>query len=170
MPESKNSHRMVLAARRENEALDLKLGGKNARQIGEVLGMSPAGARLALVRAVEKLQRQTLDKTEHWRTITNARYERLLESIWTRATNSDDAAVNLALKIIDGQKKIFGIDEPIKQQITGVGGGPVLIQTSEQLDQLDTDELLQLRKTVLRLTAPVVDTPIDEADFEEVDQ
>ncbi len=111
---TKNNAEAALARQREHDALQLRIGGGSLRQIGEALGISHETARQALDRAMQRLIEDTQDKAEDLQTIQGARLEALFLGIWPKALAGVPDQVDRALKVMERQARLFGLDGPVK--------------------------------------------------------
>lgn len=107
---------------RSQSAVGLRLSGASYTDIARVLEYtSPAQAR----QAIERVLASTADSPEdlkNMRVLQTRRYERLLQSVMSKAVDPEDAehlAYNgRALAIIDRISKLHGVDAPTQVQFT----------------------------------------------------
>ena len=97
-------------------AISLRLAGASLDTIAVQLGYASA-RRVRDV--IERALAETVDPTEdtsHLRKVQQARLERMLTSVWTRANNPKDpdhlAYSARALAIIDRENRMLGLDMP----------------------------------------------------------
>jgi len=98
-------------------ALALRLAGASYSEVAEALGLAGAQeARDHTEHALAWKAWEDKDGRERMRAENGARLERLLRSVWTKATNPDNeehlAAVKVARELIDRYCKLFGLDAP----------------------------------------------------------
>jgi hypothetical protein len=103
-------------ARKSNAAIQLRLAGATWEEIAISLGYpTPRQALVATERALEKQLDTDIDR-EKMRRLANARLERLLRSVWTKAIDPEHPdhliAVTKAKELIDRHAKLFGLDAP----------------------------------------------------------
>ena len=98
-------------------ALALRLAGAGYDDVAEALGL--ANAQVARRMAEEALEARAWDDVQgrdRMRAENGARLERLLRSVWAKATNPDHpeqlTAVKVAKELIDRHCKLYGLDAP----------------------------------------------------------
>lgn len=105
---------------RQESAVALRVAGANYSEIARTLGYRNAtearrGVEEALARSVGDEDR------EQMRFLEGRRIERILRSIFPRATNEDDpeqlAAARVALMLIDRHSKLYGLDAPTQVEV-----------------------------------------------------
>jgi hypothetical protein len=79
-------------------------------QIAEALGMTAGGVHKAVMRAMERTQRETDEKAEALREIEYLRLERMHMGLWPRATSGDEKAVHAELGIAKRRCDLLGLD------------------------------------------------------------
>lgn len=104
-------------ARQANAALALRLAGAGYDEVADMLGLASAGAaRTAAESALEARAWDDVTGREKLRAENGARLERLLRSVWAKATNPDDpehlVAVRVARDVIDRHCRLYGLDAP----------------------------------------------------------
>lgn len=103
--------------RSANAALALRLAGASYAEVADALGLTNSQtARDQVEQALAWKAFEDKDGRERMRAENGARLERLLRSVWTKATNPDHeehlAAVKVARELIDRYCKLFGLDAP----------------------------------------------------------
>lgn len=98
-------------------ALALRLAGAGYDEIADALGLSsPAVAREHAERALEARAWDDVVGRDKLRAEAGARLDRLMRSVWAKATNPDDpehlAAVKVARELVDRQCRLYGLDAP----------------------------------------------------------
>ena len=63
-------------------------------------------------RELERRQEENAETAEHLRDLQQVRIERMLQGLWSKAITGEEAAVDKALKLLQRQAKLFGLDEP----------------------------------------------------------
>jgi hypothetical protein len=102
--------------RKANAALELVVDqGSSWIEVAEVLGYPTArAAKVAVEQALEK-NLQTADR-EHLRRFVSVKLDRLLRSVWSKATNEEDpdqlAAVTVARGLMQDSVKLWGLAAP----------------------------------------------------------
>tara|TARA_R100000808_G_scaffold1997_1_gene8470 strand:+ start:9504 stop:9959 length:456 start_codon:yes stop_codon:yes gene_type:complete len=125
----KKNEREIVRQMRRYKALDMKMAGGTERSIAKALGVSNVQIHKDIRKVLGELADSFSPQADELRTLTMARYERLLLAHWPNALNGDPKATELCLSIINGQRAISGLDAPT--QITGADGGPVRISIDE---------------------------------------
>lgn len=126
------------AAERRLRALELRKGGATYRQIGERLGVSEAQAHRDVCRALAGLQKLCEAEAEVVRTLEIARLDALLVPMMRQALQGNQGAVDRVLRIAERRAKLLGLDAPVRQEVTGPGGGPI---QHRDVTELTDDEL-----------------------------
>lgn len=114
----KTSARKITARQREQLAVELRIAGATYSQIAEQLGCSRTGAFYAVKRALDRLAKETSDKTEQMRALFQARIERLIASYWLPAVSGDLRAAQFVLSLIEREARLFGLDAPTQVQVS----------------------------------------------------
>jgi UDP-N-acetylmuramyl tripeptide synthase len=104
-------------SRKATSALALRVAGADLEDIVEVVGFA---STKEAANAIDRALREKLDldpeAKSRLRTLTNRRLERLLRSVWTKATTQTSPdhlqAVGKAREIIADHRKLFGLDAP----------------------------------------------------------
>ena len=117
MTERQNPDERPRVPRAGAAALALRLAGAGYDEIADALGLtSSAVARENVEVALEARAWDDLAGRERMRSEAGARIERLLRSVWGKATNPDDAehlpAVKVARELIDRYVRLYGLDAP----------------------------------------------------------
>ena len=112
MVTKKKTPKQLASTARKNQILKLKLFGLNENQIAENLGLSVYRVRKAFKLALKEMNDETTDAVKTVRDTTHHRYEGLLAKLYPKvmADPIDYNALSAILKIIEGQRKLFGID------------------------------------------------------------
>lgn len=103
--------------RTASAALALRLAGASYVEVADALGLSDAAtARDQAEAALAWRAWDDKDGRERMRSENGARLERLLRSVWTKATDPDHPehlpAVKVAKELIDRHCKLYGLDAP----------------------------------------------------------
>ena len=107
----------VSPSRIGSAALALKLAGAGYDEVADALGLaSSAVARQRVEEALEARAWSDVEGRERMRAENGARIERLLRSVWTKATTPDHpehlAAIKVARELIDRHCRLYGLDAP----------------------------------------------------------
>lgn len=105
---------------RQEAAIALKIEGATYTDIAEALDYSSANhARQAVERGLASLVGP--EDREHLRFVEARRLERILRSLWPKATNADNpehlAAARTALGVIDRHARLYGLDAPVEMVV-----------------------------------------------------
>lgn len=102
---------------KERKALELRKAGMTYQQIADTIGYSsPSSAHSVVKRALERISDEPADDL---RKIMDERLNTLLMVTWPHAQGGDPTAVNQALRIMDRQAQLRGLDAP--QRIEHLG-------------------------------------------------
>jgi hypothetical protein len=116
----------VAANDKQRDALLLRKQGMTYEAIADTLGYaSPSGAYKAILSA---LQRTLQEPADDLRTLEGGRLDAMLEATWGPASRGIPQAVDRVLRILERRAKLYGLDAPVKQEITGKDGAPVAVQ------------------------------------------
>ena len=123
---NKKSAKTLAASARKNQIFQLKLLGYNEVQIAENMNLTLYRVRKDFKEALKEVNDETADRVKTIRDTTNMRYENLLRQLYAKIKYKqefvneigqketreklDYDAINAILKIIEGQRKLFGID------------------------------------------------------------
>lgn len=141
--------------RKANAAIQLRLAGATWPEIAIALGYpTPRQALVATEKALEKQLTDTDDR-DKMRKLANARLERLLRGVWSKAIDPESPEHLIALtksrELIADHRKLFGLDAPtevvvhnptqneLEQWVARVvmASGPLV----EELDILDVEAI-----------------------------
>ena len=112
MIKQNKSSRTLAATARRNQIVQLKLYGLNDVQIAENLNVTAYRVRKEYKQALQKMNDETSDFVKTIRDTTHQRYETLLTKLYPKVmkTPIDYEALSAILRIIEGERKLFGID------------------------------------------------------------
>ena len=123
--EQKASPRRIASAEKQRQALELRKAGASYDQIAEKLGWrGRSGAFNAVMRALRKTIQEPADDV---RKLEVERLDALLLALWPQARQGNQGAVDRVLRVMERRSKLLGLDAPTKQQVTGEGGGPLIV-------------------------------------------
>lgn len=136
-------------------AVALKLGGASFAEIAEVLDLeSPASAR-TLVENELAARSYDIEGREILRREASARLERLLKSVWMKATDPTSPehlpAVKVAVAVLDRHIRLNGLDAPSEVVIHT----PTAAEIDAWVSSLTQDSISELEA----LEANVIDVP-----------
>ena len=112
MTKQNKSARTLAATARRNQIVQLKLYGLNDVQIADNLNVTAYRVRKEYKQALQKMNDETSDFVKTIRDTTYQRYETLLTKLYPKVMKSpiDYEALSAILRIIEGERKLFGID------------------------------------------------------------
>jgi hypothetical protein len=108
--------------RKANSALQLKIAGASWEEIAEILGY-PSGqhAQTATEGALER-DLKSDESRKHLRGLNAKRLEKLLRSVWPKATDPQHpehlAAIATARQLLDREAKLRGLDAPTEYVVS----------------------------------------------------
>ncbi len=120
---SHNAEELLQTAERRAFVLERRAAGDNWQQVADSaadrfgLDALPNGwgrryAYKDFSRELKRRQEENAETAEHLRDLQQVRIERMLRGLWEKAITGDEAAVDKALKLLQRQAKLFGLDEP----------------------------------------------------------
>jgi hypothetical protein len=161
----RTSPRRLLAAEKQRQALELKIGGATLAQIAVKVGYTDSSGAYRAIQAALKATLQP--PADELRRLQYERLERLYEAAHNKAIGSlangqpDFEAMDRAIKILQRINALFGL-ETTKLKVGGDADAPP-VQVAAALDaqvrhevysRLSTDELRVLRDLRNRLAEP----------------
>lgn len=149
---SQTASRFILARQREEQALELRLGGASFARIGEALGMTSGGAYKATTRALARLDGKTEEKAATLRRIEVLRLDRMHLGLWPRATSGDEKAVRAELGISKRRSELLGLDRKPRPEPSDDG------ETVGRRDLSVTDVAAAMDATLLRYRSGQIDS------------
>lgn len=125
---------------RQEAAVGMRIAGANYSEIARVLEYSsPTMARQAVERAIAASTHST-ESREHQRFLESRRLERLLRSLWNKATDEKNdehlAAIRTAIALIDRHARLNGLDQPTEMVVYTPGAEEIqrwVAKISEQV-------------------------------------
>lgn len=108
--------RRILAKENERKALEMRKTGMTYEFIGIQLGLSTAGARACVLRAMEQMIQEPA------RELIIVQYERLnhmLLALWPQVNAGERGAISEARMIMQDMNRLMGADAPQKLQVSG---------------------------------------------------
>jgi hypothetical protein len=114
---SKVSKTRVLAAERRIQALSLRKKGLTYAEIGKELGCTSRRARSLVAYEFVRLKGEQNELAEEAFRTNIGRLDQLLEAVWHEALEGELEAVDTALKILDRQSRMMGLDAPARSEV-----------------------------------------------------
>lgn len=131
---------IALAREREVKALRLRIRGKSYEEIGQALGISRGGAYLAVLRRLRKLDTLATGEAVHLRCIESERLLFAMDAISLAVQDGDTDAVREWRQLSESMRKLWGLDAPHQQQITGADGGPLQVSWAQFVMAASADD------------------------------
>lgn len=145
----KTSKRALNAAERRRMAMNLRLAGKSFQAIGDHLGISRQRAHRLIADELARLVEETQDDAAAYRQLHVERIEAMLAAAWPLILGRDDgkavgattrlSAIEKAVRLLDRQAKLLGLDKPTPMELSGPGGGALPIGFAEAADAVYGD-------------------------------
>lgn len=98
-------------------AIEKRIGGWTYKAIGDLLGYDEKMIRVWVREEMERLHALEVDCMDAQRRLQIERVERMLEGLWSKASNGDPKAVDTVLKLLERQAKLLGLDAPEKVEL-----------------------------------------------------
>jgi predicted transcriptional regulator len=114
---------MIRAAERRAKAVELRKEGRTFNEIAAALGVSRAAAHKMVSGAIDELNALTIDETRALRQQQLDRIGVLMAGLFAAARRGEVAKVNAAIKLMEREAKLAGLDAP--SEFSGPGGGPI---------------------------------------------
>lgn len=138
--EPKTSKRRLAAARRQLEALELKIQGVSYRAIARRMGYGgPSGAHKAVLAA---LTRTVDEPSDELRQLELERLDKLMIFPWKLATIGGDLqAVHAVLAISKRRAALLGLDAPIMYSLDDIHG--IVVKIHQIINAYVDDEVVR---------------------------
>lgn len=133
---------------RMRQALDLRMTGCSYAEIAETMGVSVPTAFQYVAEGLERLTGEEVRNTDVARQLHLLRLDALLNVQWSKALAGSSEAAQLALRILERQSKLLGLDAPQKVDITQ------RLRLMAEQEGLDYEELLAEANDVIKRLPP----------------
>jgi len=148
-------------ARTANAALALRLAGAGYDEVADALGLPDAmAARTAAEDALSARAWDDVEGRQRLRAENGARIERLLRSVWQKATDQNHpeqlAAVKVAKELIDRHCRLYGLDAPAEVIIHS--------PTTAEIDAWVASMISSTAGELLAMEPDVIDVDLATAD------
>jgi hypothetical protein len=154
------SPKKLTAAERKAAALELRKSGATFEQIAATLGCSISYAHKAVTKALDRMVREPADAL---RKLELERLDSMLFGLWRRAKGGETGAVDRVIKLMERRARLLGLDAPERRELSGPGGGPVPLLSSDiDLSKLNSEQLDQLEAIVKAGAKPAEAAPTPE--------
>lgn len=118
---------------------ELRKAGATFQQIADRGIYAERGAAYRAVMGI--IQKTNTELGDELRTVMNARFDTALLAIWSMVQAGDLAAINTMLRIEGQRAKLYGIEAPVRTEITGADGGAIDIVTIDAIQARIADRL-----------------------------
>ncbi len=141
----------VEAAERRIQSVQLRAAGLSYRQIGAQLGVSHEQARQDVLAGLKAAHQEL---AEHAEELIALQWERLESTVAGLVAMLKDkglkpaerqGAIDTLRKVSESQRKLRGLDQPEKRELSGPGGRPLQVELTDA--ELDA-EISRLEKAV----------------------
>lgn len=112
---------------RQVQALELRKAGWAFHDIGDRLGISTSQAFKDVSAQLKQLAALALDNAEELRQLELERLDMLIKGLEPMARVGNPGAVNSYLRVMERRANLLGMDAPVRQEMTGAGGGALEI-------------------------------------------
>lgn len=137
----------VDAEKTRADALELRAGGANYRQIATMLKIAVATAYKYVNEGYEELRLFNDEQKAEVKRLELYRLDAMLLKLWSKRDQPRHA--DTILRIMERRAKLLGLDEPIRWEGSGPNGGPLPIGTGDlDLSKLSLEELRALEQIV----------------------
>lgn len=117
---------------REFRALELRKAGASFSTMAKEMGMSVAGARNCLIRAISWLEDACREEVPHVRRLELERLDAMILGLWGKARTGEPQAVERVLSIMRQRARFTpGLEVTPGIEIGGPGGGPIVTSSAE---------------------------------------
>ncbi len=115
----------IRAAEKAAQAMRLRAAGVTYEEIARTLGYSArSNAHIAVQRALRDAIQEPADEL---RTLEAGRLDKLQQALWAQAMQGNQGAVDRVLRIMERRARLLGLDAPVRNEVTGPGGAPLMI-------------------------------------------
>ena len=143
----KTGHVMLTAAERALKALELRKAGATFRRIGQELGCSEQRAHQIVTRELTRLNKDRAEEASQARRLELERLDALSTPLYAKAIRGgEERAVEAYLKLMERRSRLLGLDAPVKREVAGAGGAPLVPQVTVDLSGLSTEDVEQLER------------------------
>ena len=111
----KTNARKIATAERIAKAVEMRKAGATYTLIATQLGYADeSGAFRAVNRALQALNDKLEEDLTEMKRLELERLDRLMMTIWTKATQGHLASIDRVLRIMERRAKLLGLDAPLK--------------------------------------------------------
>lgn len=99
-------------------AIQMRCEGYSYKEIGYQLRMSEQQVARLVHKAFKSTWKVVSERVEYLREVQDKRLEAMYKALWQRIQRSETRAVEVALKILERQARLHGLDAPMRQETT----------------------------------------------------
>lgn len=105
------------------KAVEMRRDGYTLQAIADELGFNSTQAvNMAIKRTLDRTTYETVDDL---RTTVGERYDGIIKTFLPLAMKGDPDAAHVVLKTEAQRARLFGLDAPVRTEVTGADGGPI---------------------------------------------
>lgn len=154
MPEDERQQRVSFPpppapGTRMRRALDLRIEGRSYAEIADEMGVSIPTVFQYVAEGLERLTGEEVRNADIARQLHLLRLDALLHAQWSKALAGSSEAAQVALRILERQSKLLGLDAPAKVDITH------RLRAMAEAEGLDYQELLAEAQDVIKRLPPL---------------
>ena len=113
--ESKYSPRRIEAAKRQAQALELRMAGRTWWEIAQALNYkTPEGPQMAVKAALSKT---LTPPAEQFRALALERLSKVVQVFWPAFLRGDERSGMMVLRAVADIRQLLGLDAPVKVQV-----------------------------------------------------
>lgn len=116
--------------------MELRKAGASYDQIARQMGYAQkSGAHHAVMRALKAALQARDESAAEMREMEAQRINAYLLGIYQKATHGDPRAIEVALKLSERMAALFGLDAPVRRELSGPDGGPIELDNRISLSE-----------------------------------
>ena len=112
----------IAQAERRTQYVNLRKEGYTYEHIAAQFGVTRQAVYSGVKKALDKQQAESVGEL---RALENERLDDLLRAIYAEALKGDLGAIDRILRIMERRARLWGLDAPVRQELSGPEGGPV---------------------------------------------
>jgi len=109
--------KMLTAAQRRVQALELRKAGYTFEQIGVALEITKQAACKHVTKALSVINDKLTESAEELRALEVQRIDAMIVVLWPRVLRGDYQAMDRVVRLMERRAKLLGLDAPTKQEI-----------------------------------------------------
>jgi hypothetical protein len=123
----RNQSGKLTAAMLRERVLELRVQGLSVRAIAKQVDRSHQRVAQIIAASLDTLYAKNLETTQHMVDLEMQRLDALLATHWKRRRDPEHS--NVILRIMDRRARLQGLDKPVKTEIGGFDGKPLIPPT-----------------------------------------